>query len=186
MGADGKVLLALFEAGLVESGMQNLNYGDRDSVGFLQQRPSQGWPDPTNVTTATRSFVSRAKNLEKMHPGWSAGQLAQGVQVSAFPDRYSQEEGNATQLLAKISGGNFTQTSLTDALPGSGQLTGLVDLGNALMKQQTWIRAGMILGGGIACYIGIIIMIGQSSLGKELKGAGVGAAKMFVTKGAVK
>ena len=37
------VMLAAFEAALVESGMQNLNYGDRDSIGVFQQRPSQGW-----------------------------------------------------------------------------------------------------------------------------------------------
>src|SRR4051794_23829056 len=28
---------------LQESGLRNLDYGDRDSVGLFQQRPSQGW-----------------------------------------------------------------------------------------------------------------------------------------------
>lgn len=39
MGASAKVMLALFEAGIVESRFQNLGGGDRDSAGFLQQRP---------------------------------------------------------------------------------------------------------------------------------------------------
>ena len=26
-----------------ETGIRNLDYGDRDSVGLFQQRPSQGW-----------------------------------------------------------------------------------------------------------------------------------------------
>ena len=37
-----KVRLAAFEAAIVESGVHNLNYGDRDSLGVFQQRPSAG------------------------------------------------------------------------------------------------------------------------------------------------
>src|SRR6476646_8955351 len=65
MNASAKVLLALFEAGFVESGFHNLQTAtDHDSLGFLQQRPSSGWPDPLNIGTATHSFVSRAQAKE--------------------------------------------------------------------------------------------------------------------------
>ncbi len=107
MGASEKVLLALFEAGIVESGFRNLNYGDRDSVGYLQQRPSQGWPDPMNIQTATRSFVSRAMAKERANPNLTAGQLAQSVQVSAFPEKYDKVEGQARSLLASLTGGGL-------------------------------------------------------------------------------
>ena len=40
--ASPKVRLAAFEAAIVESGVHNLNYGDRDSLGVFQQRPSHG------------------------------------------------------------------------------------------------------------------------------------------------
>lgn len=100
MGAPGRVLLALMEAGLVESGMRNLNYGDRDSVGFLQQRPSQGWPSPMNVPIATRSFVSRA--MRKLPWSGSAGSLAQAVQISAFPSRYDARAGDAVAILRSL------------------------------------------------------------------------------------
>jgi len=36
------VTVALATA-MQESGLRNLDYGDRDSVGLFQQRPSQGW-----------------------------------------------------------------------------------------------------------------------------------------------
>lgn len=32
---------------LQESGLRNLDYGDRDSLGLFQQRPSQGWGTAT-------------------------------------------------------------------------------------------------------------------------------------------
>jgi hypothetical protein len=104
MKATPKATLALFEAGLVESGVRNLNYGDRDSVGWLQQRPSQGWKSPMDVKVSTRSFLERALKNEKAKPTLTAGKLAQSVQISAYPDKYDQREADARALLAKLSG----------------------------------------------------------------------------------
>jgi len=100
MNASRKVMLALFEAGLVESGMRNLNFGDRDSLGFLQQRPSAGWGTPQqimNVPYATASFVRRAQAIEGRYG--NAGSLAQAVQISAFPQRYQQRRGEAVSII---------------------------------------------------------------------------------------
>lgn len=100
MGADYKAMLALFEAGLVESGMRNLLKAvDHDSLGYLQQRPSAGWPDPTNIATATHSFLRKAMGAEPW--SGSAGSLAQRVQVSAYPGRYDQRQATAAALLAQ-------------------------------------------------------------------------------------
>ena len=52
-----------------ESGIRNLDYGDRDSLGAFQQRPSQGWGTPEqvrNVAHATTSFVQHLVQV----PGW--------------------------------------------------------------------------------------------------------------------
>jgi hypothetical protein len=103
LGASDKVMLALFETGYVESNFENLSYGDRDSVGFLQQRPSAGWgtrEQCMNVEHATRSFVKRAGNVEDRHA--SAGTLAQAVQVSAFPLRYNQRRTDALALIGRV------------------------------------------------------------------------------------
>ena len=42
-------LVALATA-MQESTLRNINYGDRDSLGLFQQRPSQGWGTPAQVT----------------------------------------------------------------------------------------------------------------------------------------
>ena len=42
LGASDKVLLAAYEAAIVESGVHSLPYGDRDSIGLFQQRDSWG------------------------------------------------------------------------------------------------------------------------------------------------
>jgi hypothetical protein len=102
-----KVMLAAFEACVAESNCRNPRGGDRDSAGTFQQRPSMGWGtccephDPTSVTNvryAARQFFVRAIANESCCA--TAGQLAQQVQRSAFPDRYDQAEGRARALLA--------------------------------------------------------------------------------------
>src|SRR5262249_44538873 len=80
--------LAAFEAAIVESGVHNLAYGDRDSLGAFQQRPSAGWGTPAQILDpvyAATQFITRAI---RANGSQSPGQLAQDVQISAFPDRY--------------------------------------------------------------------------------------------------
>jgi hypothetical protein len=97
MHASPKVILALVEAGVVESNLRNLPYGDRDSLGYLQQRPSCGWRCPMNITCASWDFLRRAIPVERQYA--TAGQLAQAVQRSAFPLRYDQHQAEAEQVI---------------------------------------------------------------------------------------
>ncbi|TXL85404.1 peptidoglycan-binding protein, partial [Streptomyces sp. IB2014 016-6] len=102
LGVDDRVLLAGFEAGVVESNMNNLDCGDRDSLGVFQQRPSQGWGTPEqimDVAYASNSFFTRAVDVAQSHPDYSAGQVAQAVQISAYPDRYDAVEVTARALI---------------------------------------------------------------------------------------
>ncbi|HIW64255.1 MAG TPA: peptidoglycan-binding protein [Candidatus Stackebrandtia excrementipullorum] len=107
-GVNDKVMLAMFEAGWVESHMHNLNCGDRDSLGVFQQRPSQGWCNPASlcmdVPHATNKFLDQAIPNDQRNPGYTAGQLAQSVQRSAYPERYDQAESKARALIAEASG----------------------------------------------------------------------------------
>jgi Putative Flp pilus-assembly TadE/G-like len=99
-----KILLALFETAIVESGIHNLNWGDADSHGYLQQQWTQGWgtlADTMHPPTATRMFLERAVPIARDNPGLSAGQLAQLVQNSAHPERYDQREDQAKALIAR-------------------------------------------------------------------------------------
>ena len=100
---------------LQESGLRNLHYGDRDSLGLLQQRPSMGWGSPTQVenpTYAARAFYGGPKSpttnagllsvrgWERI-PVWRA---AQTVQRSAFPMAYADQEALSTQIVKELSG----------------------------------------------------------------------------------
>ena len=100
-----KVRLAAWEAAIVESGVKALTWGDRDSEGVFQQRPSQGWGRPDQVRDpfyATRKFVSVAQSIEHL---WSdPGVLAQKVQRSGHPERYGQRAVQAAALDQKFCG----------------------------------------------------------------------------------
>jgi hypothetical protein len=96
------VQLAAFEAAIVESGVHNLPYGDRDSLGVYQQRPSAGWGSPAQILDpvyAATQFITRAI---RANGSQSAGQLAQDVQISAFPDRYDAVALQAAGLLQRF------------------------------------------------------------------------------------
>ena len=112
LGANSKQLLAAIEAALVESGLRNLNYGDRDSLGLFQQRPSQGWGSQSQVMDpyhAAQSFFAGAGTnhgaLQVSQSG-TAGQLAQRVQRSAYPSKYDQREADAIGILANLGAGS--------------------------------------------------------------------------------
>jgi hypothetical protein len=100
LGVSDKVMLAGFEAGWVESHMNNLACGDADSLGVFQQRPSMGWGTPAeimDVAYAARRFFSYAVRVDR--PELSAGLLADEVQRSCCPERYDQASSRASFLL---------------------------------------------------------------------------------------
>jgi hypothetical protein len=104
--ADAKVRLAAFEAAIVESGVHNLSYGDRDSLGVYQQRPSVGaWGTAAQIMDPSHAAMMFITTAEAKEGGQSAGQLAQDVQVSAYPDRYDAVQVQATAMLDRFCGG---------------------------------------------------------------------------------
>jgi hypothetical protein len=89
---------------LVESGLNNLDYGDRDSLGLFQQRPSQGWGTPEQILDPVYSSTKFYEKLVKV-PNWQTrdpGEVAQAVQISAFPDRYGERMSDARSIQAGI------------------------------------------------------------------------------------
>lgn len=108
MGATPKELLAAVETGLVESNLQNLPYGDADSLGWRQERASiygTGPTGPTNVRASARRFFEESVTDGNRGAGMSAGQLAQAIQGSAFPERYDQNAGTAIRILRQMKAG---------------------------------------------------------------------------------
>jgi hypothetical protein len=118
LGANSKQLLAAIEAALVESNLINVGYGDRDSRGLFQQRPSQGWGSQSQVMDpyyAANAFFRGAgtnKGALQVSQSGTAGQLAQRVQRSAFPARYDARESEALDILSRLGmGGTRSQGS---------------------------------------------------------------------------
>ncbi|MFJ6652694.1 LysM peptidoglycan-binding domain-containing protein [Microbacterium sp. NPDC091313] len=112
--SDRGIAIALGTA-MVESWLRNLDWGDRDSLGLFQQRPSTGWGTPEQVldpARSTRAFFGGASDPNGSAtrglldiPGWESmafADAAQAVQISAFPDRYAQWEQAATQWVAVL------------------------------------------------------------------------------------
>ncbi|MCE0486288.1 hypothetical protein [Ornithinimicrobium sediminis] len=89
-----------------ESKLRNISYGDADSLGLFQQRPSQGWGTPEQVTDpvyAAGRFYDALVEVE----GWQDGvvtEVAQSVQRSAFPDAYADHEGEARVMATVLTG----------------------------------------------------------------------------------
>lgn len=112
--SDRGIAIALATA-MVESWIRNLDWGDRDSLGLYQQRPSTGWGSPAEIRDASRSIRvfyggasdpngNRTRGLLDVQ-GWEGmgfAQAAQAVQRSAFPDRYAAWEGAAYQWIAAL------------------------------------------------------------------------------------
>ncbi|MFD0314600.1 C40 family peptidase [Streptomyces flavalbus] len=89
---------------LQESGLRNLTYGDRDSLGLFQQRPSQGWGTANEILDPVHASTKFYEALGKVS-GWqslSVTQAAQAVQRSGFPEAYAKWEPLATALQQAI------------------------------------------------------------------------------------
>ena len=112
--SDRGIAIALATA-MVESWIRNLDWGDRDSLGLFQQRPSTGWGtpdqvhDPEYAATAFFTGVTGPDGLLTRGlldvPGWETldfGSAAQAVQVSAYPERYGPWERDAYAWLAEL------------------------------------------------------------------------------------
>ena len=156
--------LAALETGLTEANLRNPNYGDRDSIGFRQERVGHGTvqsdalarghsvnAERLNVdAAATRLFseMQSVGNRDLLTPG----QLAQTVQRSAYPDRYDQRQGEASSLLAewdrRTKGGLDKAIAATDVVPkGAAKAT------PAALKDFT---GNTFVGGGRARFTGAL------------------------------
>jgi hypothetical protein len=95
-----------YAAALQESKLANLNYGDQDSLGVFQQRPSMGWGTPQEIMNpvyATGRFFAALVAT----PGYlrmPVYQAAQAVQRSADGYAYDQYATVGAQLATAFYG----------------------------------------------------------------------------------
>ena len=89
-----------------ESKVRNIDYGDRDSLGLFQQRPSQGWGTPEQVTDpayATNAFYDALVQVAD-YRDLPVTEAAQAVQRSAFPNAYADHEPLARAFASALTG----------------------------------------------------------------------------------
>ncbi|MFF3909644.1 heavy metal transporter [Streptomyces sp. NPDC001848] len=99
------VTVALATA-MQESKLRDIDYGDRDSLGLFQQRPSQGWGTPAQVLDPVHASAKFYDALVKVPDYLSlpVTVAAQKVQHSGYPEAYAQHEQDATALAAALAG----------------------------------------------------------------------------------
>jgi len=92
-----------------ESTLLNISYGDRDSLGLFQQRPSCGWGSAGQIlhpAYAADSFLTALHRYQAANPAWAhepLWQTAQGVQASGFPYAYAKWEAQAANLVGTVT-----------------------------------------------------------------------------------
>ena len=110
-----------------ESKLRNLTYGDRDSVGLFQQRPSQGWgtveqlTDPVYASNAFYDALVKVDGYREME----ITVAAQAVQRSGFPGAYADHETDGRALASALTGNSpeaFWCEVRGDAAEESGEL----------------------------------------------------------------
>ena len=111
-----------------ESGIRNLDYGDRDSVGLFQQRPSQGWGTAAQLQDpyyATRKFYEALVEVD----GWQTGDIndvAQRVQRSGHPEAYRDHETDGRVLASVFTGHSPAGLTCLERAGRAGDADGLL------------------------------------------------------------
>ncbi|MFD9967725.1 C40 family peptidase [Streptomyces sp. NPDC059011] len=112
LGVPKRGQIVALATAMQESRLRNLSYGDRDSLGLFQQRPSQGWGTADQIRDPVYASERFYKALLKVN-GWqqmTVTHAAQAVQKSGYPDAYAQWEPLATAL----------QKAIAATFPGAG------------------------------------------------------------------
>jgi hypothetical protein len=101
-----RAVIVAYATALQESKLTNLTFGDRDSVGVFQQRPSEGWGprrlllDPVYATTKFFDALVKVPRYRKL----AVYKAAQAVQHSADGYAYDQYAPVATGMATAFTG----------------------------------------------------------------------------------
>ncbi|MGW1794074.1 heavy metal transporter [Streptomyces tubercidicus] len=130
------VTIALATA-MQESGLRNIDFGDRDSVGLFQQRPSQDWGTVRQIMDPVYSAGEFYRHLAKV-PGYSRLPLtvaAQKVQRSGYPQAYAKHEANAARLTGALTGRDQDALTCAESSPVDGKAGGAATVRERLVRE---------------------------------------------------
>jgi hypothetical protein len=156
-GLPARAVTIAIATAVQESKLSNIDYGDRDSLGLFQQRPSQGWGTRKQVLDpvyASNAFFDKLVAIEG-YEDKPITKVAQRVQRSAFPEAYADHEPEArvaASALAGYSPGGFTCTlrpaQTTAQTPDSSGLTARAKAVRTAAAQETGRRSPARAGHG--------------------------------------
>lgn len=107
-----------------ESKLENVDNGDRDSLGLFQQRPSQDWGTPEEILDpvhATNAFYDALVKIDG-YQTMPLNDAAQQVQRSGYPQAYTDHETEGriyASVLTGRSGANLVCDIAAPDGPGS-------------------------------------------------------------------
>ena len=156
-----RALTVAYATAFQESKLENLTYGDRDSVGIFQQRPSEGWgttaelEDPAFASRAFFGALVKVPDYTKI-PVYEA---AQAVQHSADGSAYQQYAQAGALLAAAYTtkphaftcwydpGAQAAAENVSPARNLTGAMKGLADAfgkpgGDAVVTGESTARSG--------------------------------------------
>ncbi|MEV6332249.1 peptidase M23 [Streptomyces sp. NPDC051909] len=131
-GMSGQATLVGLMTALQESQLLNIDYGDRDSLGLFQQRPSQGWGTREQILNpeyASKMFFFGAdsgsprgladiRGWESM-PLWKAAATVQRP-AKEYEKLYAGQEGAAREIAAQAGLNLLRQAQTGPVQPGGG------------------------------------------------------------------
>ena len=150
-GLPPRAMIVALATAWQESKLHNIDYGDRDSLGLFQQRPSQGWGSEEEILDPRYAATAFYEHLERV-PEWESMRVtdaAQTVQRSAFPEEYEQWADDSAAMVDAFTG--VTPKALRCVQverPGEGVSTS--DLGRALSLDWGESAEYVEIDGGIA------------------------------------
>ncbi len=105
-GLPGRAATIGLATALQESRLVNIDYGDRDSVGLFQQRPSQGWGTVEEIMDPVYSTGKFYDGLVEVdgYEDLEVTVAAQAVQRSGFPEAYAQHETRSRAWASALTG----------------------------------------------------------------------------------
>lgn len=156
------IMIAIATA-LVESKLSNPTVAtDHDSLGLFQQRPSQGWGSPEQVTDpqySVNKFLDRLFAIDGWNTVYSPGGAAQKVQGSAHPDRYdavmATAAGLVQSILPVIQTGGTNGGGTTD--PASPSVSSAYVLGDSITVQAEALYTQMFARQGASTTISAVV-----------------------------
>jgi hypothetical protein len=159
LGLPNHAVTVALAAALQESRLRNLPYGDRDSLGLFQQRPSQGWGTSAEILTPSYAAAAFFRELIRVN-GWATLPItvaAQEVQRSGAPTAYAQWEPQARALAMALTGETEAGLSCRFSLARShdpaptfvssmGNELGVTSLDTSFASPRGWTVATWLVG----------------------------------------